>query len=145
MKKTVALLMALCLCVGLCACKSDSASQADDAKNDTEMYEKVTFADGSTETFELGEVPAMIRENQYAYNNKYAGNQIEVVTKVTDIGSNYGMAGFVPIDFQGGWNCYLKEDTPVILDLRNGTLVKVTGTLTTDSWSIQGATITILE
>jgi len=39
----------------------------------------------------------------------------------------------------------LKEDTPVILDLRNGTAVKVTGTLTTDSWSIQGATITVLD
>lgn len=87
----------------------------------------------------------MVRENQYAYNNKYAGNKVEIVTTVTDIESNYGMAGFVPIDFVGGWNCYLNEDTPVILDLRNGTLVKVEGTLTTDSWSVQGATVTIME
>lgn len=147
MKRVLSMVMTLCMLLSLCACGSaltgTGTGSETGAKADT--YAKVTFSDGTSETFEVGEIPAMIRENQYAYNNKYAGNQIEVVTTVTDIESNYGMAGFVPIDFEGGWNCYLKEDTPVIIDLRNGTLVKVTGTLTTDSWSIQEATVTILE
>ena len=147
MRRILAVIMLLCMLLSLCACGSaltgTGTGAETGAKADT--YAKVTFSDGTSETFEVGEIPAMIRENQYAYNNKYAGNQIEVVTTVTDIESNYGMAGFVPIDFEGGWNCYLKEDTPVIIDLRNGTLVKVTGTLTTDSWSIQEATVTILE
>ena len=141
MKKLFASILILCMVFSLCACGGSNGGTG--GKADT--YAKVTFSDGTTETFEVGEIPAMIRENQYAYNNKYAGNEIEVVTTVTDIESNYGMSGFVPIDFEGGWNCYLKEDTPVILDLRNGTAVKVTGTLTTDSWSIQGATITVLD
>ena len=146
MKRALAMMMTLCMLLSLCACGSaltGTGGSETGAKADT--YAKVTFSDGTSETFDVGEIPAMIRENQYAYNNKYAGNQIEVVTTVTDIESNYGMAGFVPIDFEGGWNCYLKEDAPVIIDLRNGTLVKVTGTLTTDSWSIQEATVTILE
>ena len=143
MKRISAIILTLCVLLSLCACGSTVAETNANAKANT--YAKVIFSDGTTETFEIGDIPAMIRENQYAYNNKYAGNKIEVVTTVTDIESNYGMAGFVPIDFEGGWNCYLKEDTPVILDLRNGTLVKVTGTLTTDSWSIQSATVTIME
>ena len=140
MKKAVIIAIALVMLVYLCACNSEGSAGGE---NDT--YAKVYFSDGTTETFEVGEIPAMVRENQYAYNNKYAGNQVEIVTTVTGIESNYGMAGFVPIDFEGGWDCFLKEDTPVILDLRNGTLVKVEGTLTTDSWSVQGATVTILE
>ena len=146
MKKLLAMVLALCMVFALCACSQSKggSTQADENKED-KTYAKVTFSNGTTETLKLAEIPAMIHENQYAYNNKYAGNKIEIVTTVTNIGSSYGMAGFVPIDFQGGWNCYLKEATPVIIDLRNGMLVKVTGTLTTDSWSIQGATITILE
>ena len=139
MKRLLAVILTLCVLLNLCSCGATVA------ETNANTYAKVTFSDGTTEVFEVGEIPDMIRENQYAYNNKYAGNKIEVVTTVTDIESNYGMAGFVPIDFAGGWNCYLKEDTPVILNLRNGTLVKVTGTLTTDSWSIQDATVTILE
>lgn len=147
MKRVFTIILMLCVLLTLCACGSTVTENGVGAETTAKAntYAKVTFSDGTTETFEVGEIPAMIRENQYAYNNKYAGNKIEVVTTVTDIESNYGMAGFVPIDFEGGWNCYLREDTPVILDLRNGTLVKVTGTLTTDSWSIQGATVTVME
>lgn len=141
MKKVLVVFFIVLLCFGLCACGSGGSETG--SKKDT--YATVFFNDGTSETFEVGEIPTMIRENQYAYNNKYAGSKIEIVTTVTDIESNYGMAGFVPIDFEGGWNCYLKEDTPVILDLRNGTLVKVEGTLTTDSWSVQGANVTIME
>lgn len=149
MKKLFLILLALCMLLSLCACGAteNATGEGQEAGNEQEVatYAKVTFSDGTTETLELGEIPAMIRENQYAYNNKYAGNKIEILTTVTSIDSNYGMAGFVPISFEGGWNCYLKEETPVIIDLRNGTVVKVTGTLTTDSYSIQGATITIVE
>ena len=132
----IALMTLFCLC----ACESESLSESEN-----ETYATVYFSDGTTETFEVGEIPAMVRENQYAYNNKYAGNTVEIVTTVTDIQSNYGMAGFVPINFEGGWDCFLKEDIPVILDLREGTLVKVKGTLTTNSWSVQGASVTIIE
>ena len=140
MKKVIMVAVALVMMVCLCACNGESLAGS---KNDT--YAKVYFSDGTTAMFEVGEIPAMVRENQYAYNNKYAGNKVEIVTTVRDIEGNYGMAGFVPIDFEGGWDCFIKEDTPVILDLRNGTRVKVEGTLTTDSWSVQGATITIIE
>ena len=121
MKRILAVIMTLCVLMGLCACGATVAENGAGAETNAKAntYAKVTFSDGTTETFEVGEIPAMIHENQYAYNNKYAGNKIEVVTTVTAIESNYGMAGFVPIDFVGGWNCYLKEDTPVILDLRN--------------------------
>ena len=141
MKKVIFIVTVLAMLVSLCACNSGVSETG--SKKDT--YATVFFSDGTSETFEVGEIPAMVRENQYAYNNKYAGNKVEIVTTVTDIESNYGMAGFVPIDFEGGWDCFLKEDTPVILDLRNGTLVKVEGTLTTDSWSVQGATVTIMQ
>ena len=141
MKKVILIVTVLAMLVSLCACASGGSETG--SKKDT--YAKIFFNDGTSETFEVGEIPAMVRENQYAYNKKYAGNRVEIVTTVTDIESNYGMAGVVPIDFEGGWNCYLNEDTPVILDLRNGTLVKVEGTLTTNSWSVQGATVTIME
>lgn len=140
MKKVIMVVIALMTLFCLCACESESLSESEN-----ETYATVYFSDGTTETFEVGEIPAMVRENQYAYNNKYAGNTVEIVTTVTDIQSNYGMAGFVPINFEGGWDCFLKEDTPVILDLREGTLVKVKGTLTTNSWSVQGASVTIIE
>lgn len=144
MKKAISLLLALVMALSLCACASSTNTQ-DSQTNKTNTYEKVTFSDGSTETLELGEIPSMIHENQYAYNQKYAGNKIEVVTTVTSIGSSYGMAGFVPIKFAGGWDVYLKESTSVIVDLRNGTTVKITGTLQEDSWSIGNATVTIIE
>ena len=147
MKRIFTVIMIACVLMSFCACGA-TAPESEPATGTiakTNTYAKVTFSNGTTETFEVGEIPAMIYENQYAYNNKYAGSKIEVVTTVTDIESNYGMAGFVPIDFEGGWNCYLKENTPVILDLRRGTLVKITGTLTTDSSSIQGAIVTVIE
>ena len=84
MKRALAMMMTLCMLLSLCACGSaltgTGTGAETGAKADT--YAKVTFSDGTSETFEVGEIPAMIRENQYAYNNKYAGNQIEVVTTV---------------------------------------------------------------
>lgn len=162
MKRMIALILALMMALALCACgntptsnttgkDTQSGQQAQDKDNsadeptEQEQYAKVTYANGTTETFDVGELPSLCRENKFAFNQKYAGNKAEVVAKVTSIGSGYGTYGFCGIDFSGGWNVYLKTDDPVLVDLRNGMTVKIVGTLQEDSWSIGGASVTIIE
>lgn len=109
------------------------------------LYATVTYSDGSTETLEVGEIPELIRENAVAYNSKYPGCGIEVVDKVSSISSGYGENGYISVNTRNGWNVSLKKDTPVLIDLREGTTVKITGKLLSQSWTIGGAEVTIVE
>lgn len=139
MKKLIVMLLALCLLLGLCAC-GDKKEACTDGK-----YIKVFLADGSTETLDVGALPAMQESDLAAYNDKYAENDMEMVTTITKIEWDYEMNAFIRVNFEGGWNCYIREDVQVLEEIANGQTVKVTGTLIRDGYTIYGAQITVLQ
>ena len=139
MKRTIVALLALCLLLGLCACGNKKDATPDG------NYIKVFLANGETETLGVGELPAMMQSDLDAYNEKYAENDMEMVTTITKIEWDYEMNAFVRVNFEGGWNCYIREDTPVLEELSNGLTVKVAGTLIRDGYTIYGTQITVLE
>lgn len=139
MKKIVGVLILLSLCVGLCACGGTVSGGS------SSLYAKVTLANGTTETTDVGELPDLCSENAVAFNQKYAGQKVEVVDKVSDIGNGYGTYGFIMIDTSNGWSICLKNDDPVIADLRDGNIVKIVGELVTNSVTIQNAKVTIIK
>lgn len=69
----------------------------------------------------------MRRENEYAYNEKYRGNKIEAVDRIISISSGATISG-AAIE-TSDWFFYLDEYDPIIVDLREGTLVKFYGRL----------------
>lgn len=139
MKKVLCVLFVVILvCVGLSACGTSSGSSSS-------LYAKVTYSDGSSETLDVGEIPDLCSENVTAFNQKYAGQKIEVVDKISDIGNGYGTYGFIMIDTQNGWGICLKSDDSIIAELRDGDTVKIIGDLVTQSVTIQNATVTKVE
>lgn len=106
------------------------------------LYAKVTYSDGSSETLDVEEIPDLISENVTAYNQKYAGQKIEVVDKVSSIGSGYGTGGYIMVTTRSRWSVCLDSDNPVIAELREGDTVKITGDLIRQSYTIQNETIT---
>ena len=139
MKKIVGILILFSLCVGLCACGGTVGGGS------SSLYAKVTLANGTTETTDVGEIPDLCSENAVAFNQKYAGQKVEVVDKVSDISNGYGTYGFIMIDTANGWSICLKNDDPVIADLRDGNIVKIVGELVTNSVTIQNAKVTIIK
>lgn len=144
MKKMIATLLALCLAIGLCACGDKQADQSAGPQAG-ETYTKVLFKDGTTETFAVGDLPAMVTADPETYNTKYAGNKIEMVTTITNVEVDYEMLGFVRVTFEGTWNCYIRKGTPIIDELERHQTVKVTGTLIMEASTLYGTEITILE
>ena len=141
MKKLFAVILALCLAMTICACEKEKAV-------DPNAYVKVIFEDGSTENFNLDELPAMAKNDTATYNNKYARNKIEMATTVSLVELDYEMLGFVRVSFEGGWICYIRKGTPVIDEIERGTPVFVTATLVLDpvnkvGTTLYGATITV--
>ena len=133
-KKALCALFAIILvCAGLSACGK------------SQYYAKITYSDGSSETLDVGEIPDLCSENVTAFNQKYAGQKIEVVDKISDIGNGYGTYGFIMIDTQNGWGICLKSDDSIIAELRDGDTVKIIGDLVTQSVTIQNATVTKVE
>lgn len=78
-------------------------------------------------------------ENEYAYKQKYSGNKIEIVdrVKVIDV--------MTQVYTSEGWTLYLGDDNPILVDLRKGTLIKVTGELYGNGLNIFVDTIEIIE
>lgn len=114
MKKALCVLFAIILvCAGLSACGKSPC------------YAKITYSDGSSETLDtkdIKELRDLCFENEHAYKQKYSGNKIEVVDRV-------GLINRSSIDTSEGWTLYLDDDNPIIVDLREGTLVKFYGEL----------------
>lgn len=114
MKKVLCALFAIILvCAGLSACEKSPC------------YAKITYSDGSSETLDtkdIKELRDLCFENEHAYKQKYSGNKIEVVDRV-------GLINRSSIDTSEGWTLYLDDDNPIIVDLREGTLVKFYGEL----------------
>jgi len=135
MKKLFAVILALCLAMTICACGEK------EKEVDPNAFVKVIFADGSTESFDLGELPEMSKNDTETYNAKYAGNKIEMATTVTRVELDYEMLGFVRVSFEGGWICYIRKGTPVIDEIERGTAVNVTATLVLDATNLVGTTI----
>ena len=139
MKQVMTLTLAAALCISLCACVCIPG------RSSVDKYAKVTFSDGTTVTYEVDEIPDLIHENVVAYNNKYPGNKVEVVDTVRSISSGYGEYGYISVDTNGGWHVSLKADHPILIDLREGTAVKIKGTLQKQTWSIEEDEITIID
>lgn len=135
MKKIITVILALCLAVGFCACGEKETAV------DPNAYVKVFFSDDSTETFDLGTLPEMAKNDTETYNTKYAGNRIEMATTVTKVELDYEMLGFVRVTFEGGWLCYIRKGTPVIDELKRGMAVDVTATLIKDATNLVGTTL----
>ena len=138
MKKVLCYLLMAVMCVSLVGCGAPFGGSSS-------LYAKVTYSNGSSETLEVGEIPDLCSENVTAFNQKYAGQEIEVVDKISNIGSGYGTYGFIMIDTQNGWSICLKSDDPIIAELRDGDIVKIIGDLVTQSVTIQNATVTKVE
>lgn len=112
MKKVLCALFAIILvCTGLSACGKSPC------------YAKITYSDGSSEMLDSKKLYDLYRENEYAYKQKYSGNKIEIVdrVKVIDV--------MTQVYTSEGWTLYLGDDNPILVDLRKGTLIKVTGEL----------------
>lgn len=117
MKKVLCALFAIILvCTGLSACGKSPC------------YAKITYSDGSSEmldTKDMKELDRLHYENTYAYNQKYSGNKIEAVDRISSISSSKSDAIISTSD----WTFFLDDDNPIIVDLRKGTLVKFYGEL----------------
>ncbi|MBE6764191.1 MAG: hypothetical protein E7553_07600 [Ruminococcaceae bacterium] len=133
MKKLLCVMVAIVLCIGLCACGNGS------------LYAKVTYKSGAVETLAVGEIPDLLMENATAYNQKYAGQKIEVVDKIHDIGNGYGMNGAIMIHTNNGWSFCMQKSDPIVAKLRKGDMVKIVGKLTEQSVTIQEEKVMILE
>lgn len=120
MKKVLCALFAIILvCAGLSACGKSPC------------YAKITYSDGSSEmldTKDMKELDRLHYENTYAYNQKYSGNKIEAVDRVSRISSSAILRSRAEIDTYK-WTFFLDDDNPIIVDLREGTLVKFYGEL----------------
>lgn len=129
-KKALCALFAIILvCAGLSACGK------------SQCYAKITYSDGSSETLDtkdIKELRDLCFENEHAYKQKYSGNKIEVVDRV-------GLINRSSIDTSEGWTLYLDDDNPILVDLRKGTLIKVTGELYGNGLKIFVDTIEIIE
>lgn len=129
-KKALCALFAIILvCAGLSACGK------------SQYYAKITYSDGSSETLDTKDIKELrdLRfENEHAYKQKYSGNKIEVVDRVRLINRS-------SIDTSEGWTLYLDDDNPILVDLRKGTLIKVTGELYGNDLNIFVDTIEIIE
>ncbi len=111
-KKALCVLFAIILvCAGLSACGKSPC------------YAKITYSDGSSETLDtkdIKELRDLRRENNYAYNEKYSGNKIEIVDRILYINSGAAIE-------TSDWFFYLDKYDPILVDLREGTLVKIYG------------------
>lgn len=128
MKKVLCALFAIILvCAGLFACGK------------SQYYAKITYSDGSSEMLDSKKLYDLYRENEYAYKQKYSGNKIEIVdiVKVIDV--------MTQVYTSEGWTLYLGDDNPILVDLRKGTLIKVTGELYGNGLNIFVDTIEIIE
>lgn len=119
-KKAFCVLFAIILvCAGLSACEKSPC------------YAKITYSDGSSEmldTKDMKELDRLHYENTYAYNQKYSGNKIEAVDRVSRISSSAILRSRAEIDTYK-WTFFLDDDNPIIVDLQEGTLVKFYGEL----------------
>lgn len=114
MKKVLCALFAIILvCAGLSACEKSPC------------YAKITYSDGSSEMLDMKKFCALHYQNKYAYNEKYSGNKIEAVDRISSISSSKSDAIISTSD----WTFFLDDDNPIIVDLRKGTLVKFYGEL----------------
>lgn len=114
MKKALCVLFAIILvCAGLSACGK------------SQYYAKITYSDGSSEMLDSKKLYDLYRENEYAYKQKYSGNKIEAVDRISSISSSRSDAIISTSD----WTFFLDDDNPIIVDLREGTLVKFYGEL----------------
>lgn len=128
MKKVLCALFAIILvCTGLSACGKSPC------------YAKITYSDGSSEMLDSKKLYDLYCENEYAYKQKYSGNKIEIVdrAKVIDV--------MTQVYTSEGWTLYLGDDNPILVDLRKGTLIKVTGELYGNGLNIFVDTIEIIE
>ena len=118
MKKVLCALFAIILvCAGLFACGK------------SQYYAKITYSDGSSETLDKKDIKELRRlhsENEYAYDEKYSRNKIEAVDRIESI-SGQGRSGAKISTYS--WTFFLDDDNPIIVDLREGTLVKFYGEL----------------
>lgn len=131
MKKVLCALFAIILvCAGLSACEKSPC------------YAKITYSDGSSEMLDMKKFKDLRRENKYAYNEKYSGNKIEIVDRIIRINSDESIE-------TSDWFFYLDKYDPILVDLREGTLVKIYGKITDASNSsrpqIYVDTIVIIE
>lgn len=131
MKKALCVLFAIILvCAGLSACGKSP------------YYAKITYSDGSSEMLDMEKFWDLRRENKYAYNEKYGGNKIEIVDRIIRINSDESIE-------TSDWFFYLDKYDPILVDLREGTLVKIYGKITDASNSsrpqIYVDTIVIIE
>lgn len=111
MKKVLCALFAIILvCTGLSACGKSPC------------YAKITYSDGSSEMLDMEKFWDLRRENKYAYNEKYGGNKIEIVDRIIRINSDESIE-------TSDWFFYLDKYDPILVDLREGTLVKFYGEL----------------
>lgn len=116
-KKALCVLFAIILvCAGLSACGKSPC------------YAKITYSNGSSETLDKKDIKELRRlhsENEYAYDEKYSGNKIEAVDRISSISSSKSDAKISTYN----WTFFLDDDNPIIVDLRKGTLVKFYGEL----------------
>ena len=95
MKKVLCALFAIILvCTGLSACGKSPC------------YAKITYSDGSSEMLDSKKLYDLYCENEYAYKQKYSGNKIEAVDRISSISSSRSDAIISTSD----WTFFLDDD-----------------------------------
>ena len=113
-KKALCVLFAIIIvCAGLSACEKSPC------------YAKITYSDGSSEMLDMKKFNDLHYQNKYAFDEKYSGNKIEAVDEIYCISSGKLDAEISTYN----WTFFLDDDNPIIVDLREGTLVKFYGKL----------------
>ena len=116
-KKALCVLFAIVLvCAGLSACGKSP------------YYAKITYSDGSSEMLDMKKFNDLHYQNKYAFDEKYSGNKIEAVDRVHNISSAAYLRSMAEISTYS-WTFFLDDDDPILVDLREGTLVKFYGEL----------------
>lgn len=120
-KKALCVLFAIILvCAGLSACGKSPC------------YDKITYSDGSSEMLDkkdIKELYSLSAENEYAFNEKYEGSEIEAVGRIFKIFSP--APEVVDIYISCWYFAVVGEYESLLPELREGTLVKFRGKLWT--------------
>lgn len=120
MKKAIAIILALVMCLSLCACGAEKAS--------------VHIGD---ETFTINEFQEIVTNNNFKFRDSYVGKSATVTGKITKIDGTYTSSNLnhtfdslVTID--GRWCFEVSKSNPILKNVDVGDLVTATGTITTN-------------
>ena len=94
--------------------------------------EKIVNKEGTTENFKIGELGKIANSNHVAFEEKYKGCFVEVISRVEEIKSNVTFNGYYMksyVELNGNWIVETSGNEDIIASLKKGDYVKITGNI----------------